>query len=510
MIVLRKLLFISLFCGLCPVLFGQNQTTNLSPVIIGGNLPYQINVSVYDMGSSSPPAIQSYVSAQIGNEWLLLAGRTNGLHNFSNNGLTNFPPAAQNTTAYVINPVTKEVWGRSLNDSFAGLTTNQVDSLSSTAPQSYQNGNTLYVAGGYVYNRTINDFNTFDTLTAIDVAQTMAWVKGGAGILASNIRQTNDALFQVTGGDLKLMNGRTHLIFGQNFDGPYTPGSNGIYTKQVRSFDVVDNGVSLGFTNVTMTTADDNYRRRDLNIVPIRTNGGANEGVVALSGVFNTNGGVWTVPVEISTNGTPSMADPTAITTFKQGMNNYRTATASLYSGSRDESHTLLFGGISLEYYDTLTGLIVQDDNVPFINSNSSIIRDGSGNYTQYYLGEMPSIANAMNGGSNFLFGASSDFMPVAGLPTLSNGMIDMDALTAPTVIGYMFGGIAATQPNNGSSGASDVMFAITFIPVPEPRTSIFILLVIPCLIWLLRRGKEYRCATGAHSQSGHYPSGRV
>lgn len=449
---------------------------------------YQLSVAVHDMGSSAPPALQSYVTAQIGDEWLLLAGRTNGLHNFTNDGLLNFPPASQNTTAYVINPLTRSVWSRSLQDIQSGLSPVQIAALSSTAPQFTQIGSRLYVNGGYVYSG--GAFSTFSTLTAVDAPQAISWIKGGPGTLAAHLRQTSDPLLQVTGGSLHMMNGRAHLIFGQNFDGPYNPNSNGFYTQQVRSFDLVDNGVTLSIANPTATTPDPNFRRRDHNVVPILTNGGTTPGVVALSGVFTLGGGAWTVPVEIAADGTPTMADPTAPSTFKQGLNGYKSATIPLYSAQLDQSHSIALGGISGQYVSG--GAVVTDSNLPFNNTISDTVRDSLGNYTQFYLGDLPSIPNILNGGAPFLFGAASDFMPTAGLPLTSNGMIDFDALMsfgAPTVIGYVFGGIAAAQPNFGSSGASDVMFAVTFTPVPEPSTIVLLILgSIGGLVFRVRR----------------------
>ena len=83
------------------------------------------------------------------------------------------------------------------------------------------------------------------------------------------------------------MNGRTHLVFGQNFQGGY-PGGTGTYTKQVRSFDIIDDGINLSIANYSATTPEDPYRRRDLNVFPTLHREGSNlvEGLEALSGVF--------------------------------------------------------------------------------------------------------------------------------------------------------------------------------------------------------------------------------
>jgi hypothetical protein len=450
----------------------ENQTATFSPVIVGGSLPYKLSLSVYNMGGSAiVPTLQSYALGVSNNLWVLVAGRTNGLHNFTNDGFQNFPPAYQNTTIWVIDPVNKQTWSRSLNDPTAGLTVPQVDSLSATNTESMQIGDRLYIAGGYVYDRTSDNFTTYDTLTALDLAGVVDWVQNGVGSLAAHLRQTSSPTLQVAGGEMHVINGRTLLVFGQDFEGPYTVASNGNYTQQVRAFDIVDDGVTLAIANVTASTPLPEYRRRDLNVVPFLEDGGATEGLLALSGVFlpGPDGGVWTVPVEVSADGTPSMADPNLPGTFKQGMSSYRSATISFYSANLGQTHTISLGGISLEYYDTATHQIAYDAEVPFINSISDTVRTDAGAYTQYYLGEFPTVPNPSNGNAPFLFGAEADFIPSPVIPTYDNGMLNLDGITQPTVIGYIFGGIIAQQANFGASGASNLIFQVTYSPVSSP-----------------------------------------
>jgi hypothetical protein len=45
-------------------------------------------------------------------EWVLIGGRTNGLHNFTNKGIENFPPAHQNDRIWVYDPVRDRSWSR--------------------------------------------------------------------------------------------------------------------------------------------------------------------------------------------------------------------------------------------------------------------------------------------------------------------------------------------------------------------------------------------------------------
>jgi hypothetical protein len=465
----------ALTLALAASLHAQNQTATLSPVVLDGNLPYTISLKVHDMGGAAiVPTLQSFAFGVYNNEWVLVAGRTNGLHNFTNDGFQNFPPAYQNTFIWVIDPATQETWSRALTDPTAGLTQAQIDELSATNTEFAQIGDRLYIAGGYVYDSTADNFTTYDTLTALDLASVVSWVKNGAPSLATHIRQTSNAALKVTGGELHIVNGRALLVFGQDFEGPYTPNSNGVYTKLVSAFDIVDDGSTLSIANLTQSTPQEYYRRRDLNVVPMMQSdgsGGFTQGLIALSGVFlpGSTGGAWTVPVEIDAAGTPSMADPNLPSTFKQGMNSYHSAVISLYSAQSDETHTISLGGISLEYYDAATQSIVEDDEIPFINGITSIVRTAAGAYTQYYLGEYPTIPNPSNGNAPFLFGATAAFITAPGIATYPNGMLQLDALTQPTVIGYVFGGIIAQQANFGASGASNFIFDVTYSPATAP-----------------------------------------
>ena len=105
------------------------------------------------------------------------------------------------------------------------------------------------------------------------------------------------------------INGRSHLVFGQNFRGSFIPGVTGSYTQQIRSFDIIDDGTTLGFGNVSQTNPLPQYRRRDLNVFPTlarNSDGNLEQGLTALSGVFTESNGAWTVPVEIDADGNPS------------------------------------------------------------------------------------------------------------------------------------------------------------------------------------------------------------
>ncbi|MFM1902501.1 MAG: hypothetical protein RLZZ440_401 [Planctomycetota bacterium] len=480
--------FLALLALTAPSLRAANQTATVSQVEITG-LPYAIHLETADMGSATLPTLQSFATGYHDGKWVFVAGRTNGLHNFTEDGLVNFPPEYQNAEIWVIDPAAKLSWSRSLDDPSSGVGASVFNALSATATESVQRGSTLYLAGGYLYDSGSNNFTTYSTLTALDLGGVVNWVQTGSGSLASHVRQTSDPTLQVTGGDLHLVNDRALLTFGQNFQGPYTPSSSGTYTYQVRAFDIVDDGNSLSIANVSASTPQEAFRRRDLNVVPLATGGGP--ALVALSGVFTETGGAWTVPVEISADGMPSMADPFAPGTFKQAMNGYNTSSMVLYSPSRDENHVVLLGGISLQTYES--GTFVTDNNLPFTSQGSSIVREADGTYTQYYLGDVyPDIIDGGTG-EPLLFGAESVFLRNHAL-SLSHGLIDLDSLAGPTLLGYVFGGIAAEQPNFGATAASNLLFEVWYTPVPEPGA---LGLLLGGSALLLARRRVFRRAGG-------------
>jgi hypothetical protein len=474
----------------CPgFALAANQTATLTPIQIGSQLPYEIRLLPYAFGSAELPTLHSFAAGQFEGKWVLISGRTNGLHRFETVGALNFQPEYQNREIWVIDPVAKHSWRRSLEGAGGGLTAAELNSLTPTNNQFYQDGNRLYTTGGYGVQSTLPDGTpvngTFDKLSAIDLPEIVDWVMTGSGVAKDHIRQISNSTFRVTGGAMYEIDGRTHLVFGQDFQGNYNPNKNGTYTNQIRSFDIVDDGINLSIANAAATTPDTNYRRRDLNIAPtIRNIGGQlDKGLLVLSGVFTPTIGAWTVPVEIDAAGNPSMDDPNDSNTFKQGFNGYHSAKLGLFSEATGEMHEILLGGISLQYLNTRTMQAETDDNLPFINDITSVVIDATGNYSQHWLGEFP-ILNDLDG-NRLRFGANAEFFLAEGIQTFDNGVIKLDQISQPTVLGHIFGGLMTNGPHTRSgsppatSSASNIIFTVLYTPVPEPSTSILALFAI-------------------------------
>lgn len=462
----------SLFAGFVPHCLA-NQTPTTTPVIVGGDLPYRVTVRTVPTTGYTLPTLHSYVRAEHDGKWILVAGRTNGLHGFVDDGLINFPPASQNRDVWVIDVANGQSWHRSLNSAEAGLDQFTVDSLTPTNAQGMQIGDKLYMSGGYGFDATAGIFRTFDRLTAFDLPELIEWAQGGAAPVTNAFRQVSNPALRVTGGAMTQANGRAHLIFGQDFHGGYDPILSGTYTEQVRSFTIEDDGSTLTISDINYGDIVEDYHRRDLSVVPVirrDAQGQLVNGWTALAGVFTPGDRAWTVPVEITADGKPTMADPYADGTFKQGMNIYQTANLGLYSEQSGRMHTLLFGGITYQFYDPATGQFVDDVLFPFTNQSTAVVVDADGNYQQFLLDEdFPEIVDSS--GKRLRFGTNGEFFPIAGLPKYDNGVFKLDELTGETTIGYIFGGLMADAGNGGRTAASNFLFEVVLTPVPEPSS---------------------------------------
>jgi hypothetical protein len=99
--------------------------------------------------------------------------------------------------------------------------------------------------------------------------------------------------------------------------------------------------------------------------------------------------------------------------------------------------HTLFFGGMAQFFQDGNT--LMQDDNVPFVNTIARVSRTSDGTMTEHRLDEvMPA-----------LLGSGAEFLVSPNLPMYENGVLQMDQLTADTTeLGYIFGGISSSAAN--------------------------------------------------------------
>lgn len=134
-------------------------------------------VELRPVDSSRLPALHSFSLGQGSDgKWLIIGGRTNGLHLFvqsSDGGKTPppnaFPTRSANTDIWVIDPLARRAWSASLKSLPASI----ADPLSATNAQHTQDGNILYIIGGYGMNSVTQQMTTFGTLTAIKINETI-------------------------------------------------------------------------------------------------------------------------------------------------------------------------------------------------------------------------------------------------------------------------------------------------------------------------------------------------
>ena len=103
-----------------------------------------------------------YAFGQHNGKWLIIGGRKDGVH--ARQPFNAFPGAQNNTDMYV-DVATQQTWSASVNS----LPTGIKEQLQSTNMNFYQDGDALFIIGGYAYSTTAADHKTFNNLTSIDV-----------------------------------------------------------------------------------------------------------------------------------------------------------------------------------------------------------------------------------------------------------------------------------------------------------------------------------------------------
>lgn len=410
------------------------------------------------------PALQSFARGTSDDgRWLLLTGRRAGLHDFKAPPENNFPPAQMNDSIYVVDPAASRVWSMPVSifpDSVA-------DMFRVTNAQSAQSGDTLYVMGGYGMNSATGKMMTFPTLMAIDVPAAMTAVtSGNAAGLRAAITWSYDYRLAVTGGELQRLGNTYYLIFGQQFDGMYDPNDANIgvtftqrYTEQIARFTLTTASgrpaIGTYYAPYRTTAPNRPYHRRDLTSAPIMTRGGT-PGLGIYGGVFAPgNDSTYRQAVYVNGAGAAPVLDG-----YTQFMSQYTGAVLPLFSSRGGTMYTTFFGGISLYQVDrsATPDALVRNDTVPFISAVTTLVRRGDGSTFECVL------ADSLPG----LLGAEAVLLPSPRVPDFENTVVRLDNVTAPTTVGYFYGGILAQQPNFGPSTATNTVLRVTVAPQPS------------------------------------------
>jgi hypothetical protein len=395
------------------------------------------------------PGLHSFAAAQYGGKWLLLGGRKDGLH--PKNG--GFQTSSANQHIYVVEPASGQVWQRPL----AELSDTIREQLQSSNMEFAQWGEALLFVGGYGRSEVLQDHRTHPYLTIINLPGVLSAIAEGDA-LQPHFQQVQDTFFAVTGGQLAVLNDTCYLVGGHRFEGLYSAsaGSNNVqvYTNAIRKFTLVADSTGWRVHHKIEVKDELNLHRRDYNLAhQVFKNG--ESGISAFSGVFQP--GLALLPflnvVEIGAGG------HAPVNGFSQFLAHYHCAKLPVFAASQNEMHTLFFGGMS-QYYLNASDSLIKDNRVPFVRTASRVSRLADGSYEEAaFDAELPIYTGT---GAEFLLGES--------VPTLPNGIVDLDALPdGETLAGYIVGGIVTPdgQPNpfifnlTGQTTASNLLIKV-------------------------------------------------
>ena len=399
------------------------------------------------------PGLHSFSFAQYNDYWLIIGGRRDGIH--ARQPFNAFPSLSNNTDIYVIDYKSNQFWTKSVNT----LPTSLKEQLQSTNMNFTQDGQFLYIVGGYAFSASKNNHITFPNLTKIDIAGLIDAIITGEEI-NEYFLQIEDDFFAVTGGHLKKLGDDFYLVGGHRFDGRYNPmgpnhgpGFSQSYTNQIRIFDIEEKMEGLQFNVIKTYTDPVHLRRRDYNLLPqIFPDGEA--GLTISSGVFQIDEDLpFLYPVDIRKDGYYP------ITTFSQYLSNYHSAVACLYDSIHNEMHSLFFGGISQYYFQN--GTLIKDDRVPFVKTISRLTRYADSSLQEFQLPEeMPAF-----------LGAGAEFIPNVNLSHYNTEIIKLHEIDKDsTLIGHILGGIISPSPNpfdnnmTSTTRAANTIFEIWLI----------------------------------------------
>lgn len=389
---------------------------------------FKYSVSINPVSIPNLPGLHSFATAHHNGKWLIIGGRKDGSH--ARQPFRAFPGDENNTAIYVIDVKAKKFWSSSIKE----LPISLKEQMQSGNMNYYQDGDILYITGGYSYSASADDHITYPYLTSVSVPELINSVIKGNPV-STHFKQIKDDIFAVTGGQMGKIGKTFYLIGGQRFDGRYNPMGHRTYkqtyTDGIRKFEIQNTKTKLSYSNLETITDQAHLHRRDFNLLPQIFPDGR-YGYTVSSGVFQTNADLpFFYPVDITVSGY------IPVTSFNQYLSNYHTAKVSLYDKKNKQMNTLFFGGISQYYF--AGNDFVTDLNVPYVKTISRLSRFADGSLREYVLPvEMPVFA-----------GANGEFIPYHNMPVYSNEIIDLNKIRGDSVfIGFIYGGIISSELN--------------------------------------------------------------
>lgn len=418
-------------------------------IVTANSVDDRYSISLEPTSIEGFSGLQSFAGAQLEGKWLLIGGRTDGLHR--RQPFASFSAGGNNTNIVVIDPQTKQSWTATFKDMPPALN----EQLQSTNMQSIQRGKTLYLIGGYGYSKSAGDHITHNKLTAVKVDCLIPAIQKGSPI-APCFRQISDPMFAVTGGQIGRIGDTYFLVGGQKFDGRYNPmgpdhgpGFSQQYTDRITRFRILDDGKALSVYSSVSVVDKANMHRRDFNMLP-QIFPDTSVGFTVFSGVFQVGANIpFTNLVDVYAK------EHSVNSAFTQYLSHYHSAKVALYNGSEQRMENIFFGGIS--QYEENSGTLLRNDDVPFTKVISKIARDKAGKMNETKLGEMPGF-----------LGAGAEFFVDPQMPMYENEIVKINEIKGDRVLlGHIVGGISSTRKsiffsNSGAeSEASKVVFKV-------------------------------------------------
>ncbi len=420
-------------------------------------LPFAVDATE-DASANFPqaPRVESFSFAQWEGRWLFIGGRIAGYHALGGKS-ADFTRADANREVWVVDTTVKPA--RTYHVPLSQLPEKLAcikDELAATGQLYYQDGPTLYVAGGYGED-SAGRWVTYPILSRIELPRLIDGVMKGK-LNGDGVSFTTSPLMQSAGGDLvKLSDGFFYLVMGHVFTGSYTsfegqaehnsaPVSQ-VYLNEIRKLTIRSSETGeLSVKLVDRFRNETEFHRRDLNVAKFLSPRGV--GLAAYGGVF-------TPETQLSYSKAVYMfpaGEPAVDSSFEQRINAYNCAKLLLYDAQKATMYTTFFGGISRFSWDSSEARFVEN------------ARTGSktqGNYLDgmQWSDQISTISRVMMPGKEEtsetvqetslggFVGTDAVFIPLPGLASASAGsdILDIAALRGKrTLVGYIYGGIRA------------------------------------------------------------------
>jgi hypothetical protein len=444
---MKKLLLVLAAILACRITLGQSSSS--------ASLSAQFTIDASeDAAGDFPgaPRLQSFSFAQWKGRWIFIGGRITGYHAVGG-GSAEFLRADANHDVWVVDTTVKPA--RTYRAPLSQLPTSLAAvraQWASTAQLYFQDGENLYIAGGYGQDEN-GKWVTFDVISRVSLPRLIDAVMSGR-LPDKDISYGTSPLVQSTGGGLmKLADGYFYVVMGHSFQGSYTafegrseqngPEASQTYLNEIRKLRITTTtDGSLAIALVDKFHDDAEFHRRDLNVVQFISPSGL--GFAAYGGVFTPDTQLnYSKPVYAGPGSRPFVDS-----SFDQKMNAYACAVLLMYSSAAKTMTTTFFGGISRFAWNSSAGAYQENprvgsktdsiylDGLQWSDQISTIETDGEKTTERVHPHSLPGF-----------LGAGAVFIPAPELRRAlpDTDILELDALPKKrTLAGYIYGGIRA------------------------------------------------------------------